>query len=64
MRIQEFDQRDFLGSTPAFELLFATNCFLNIIERLPVQETLDLIFVRESFDAVEFVLEDTFVEVA
>ena len=64
MRIEEFDQRDFLRPPPAFELLFTVDRFLNVIERLPIQQTLDLIFVRESFDAVEFVLEDTFVQVA
>jgi hypothetical protein len=42
MRIEEFDQCNFLRPPPAFELFFATDCFLNIIERLPVQQTRNL----------------------
>ncbi len=37
---------------------------MDIVERLPIQETLDLMFVRESFDAVEFMLKNTLVQVA
>ena len=64
VRIEELDQRNFLRSPPALELLFAVDRLLNLIERLPVQQTLDLIFVRESFDTVKFVLKDTFTQVA
>jgi hypothetical protein len=37
---------------------------MNIVEGFPIQKALDLMFVRETFDAVEFVLEDAFVQVA
>ena len=52
-----------------FDRLQPFSCFSrliasNLVERLPVQETLDLILVRESFDAMEFVLEDALVQVA
>jgi hypothetical protein len=37
---------------------------LNLVESLPVQQTLHLILVSESLDAVEFVLEDPFLQIA
>ena len=58
MRVVEFDQRDLLRSAPAFELLLAADCFLNIVKGFAVEETLDIVFVRETCDAMAFVLED------
>lgn len=36
---------------------------MNVVERFPMQQALDLLFVRESFDAMELVLEDAAVEI-
>jgi hypothetical protein len=62
--IERLDQRNLLRPPPALELLFAIDRLLNIVEGLPVQQTLDLILVREAFDTVEFVLKDALVQVA
>ena len=58
MRVLEFDQRDLLRSAPAFELLLAIDGFLNIVKGFAVEETLDIVFVGEAWNAMEFVLED------
>src|ERR1039458_491834 len=62
--VERFDLRDLLRSPPALQLLLTCNRPVNIVERLPVQQTLGLIFVRKSFDTVKFVLKDTFVQAA
>lgn len=63
MRVLEFNQRDLLGSAPAFELLLSADCLLHIVERFPVQQTLDIVFVSEACDAMELVLENALGEI-
>ena len=64
VRVEEFDQRNLLRSSPPLELPFAIYCLLNFVERFPIQQPLNSIFVRESFNAVKFVLEEATVEIA
>lgn len=64
VRIQRLDQRDLLRSPPALQLFLACDRPVDIVERLPVQQTLDVMLIRESLDAVKFVFEDTFLQVA
>lgn len=64
MRIDDFDERDLLRSPPSLELLFASDSFVNVVERFPVKEPFHLVFVRESFDPMKLMLEDPLEEIA
>jgi len=64
VRVERLDQRNLLRPPPALELLFAVDRLLNFVERFPVQQALYLILVREPFNSMELVLEDSFVQVA
>jgi len=64
MRIHRFDQGDLLAATPALELFFAGDGFVDIAKRIPVEQALHVIFIGEAFQAVELVLEGALVQVA
>lgn len=63
MQIERFDQRDLPRSPPALEPLLTIDRLLNFVERFPVQQALDMIFVRKPFNAVKPVLEDSLVQI-
>ena len=64
MRVDEFHQRDLFRAAPALQLFLAINGRLHFIERFPVEQPPNSIFVGETFNAVKFVLEDATVEIA
>ena len=45
-----FDQRNLLLSAPAFELFFASDCILNMVERLVVNEPMDFVLFGEALN--------------
>lgn len=64
MRIDRFDENDFLRSGPAFELLLTANCFVDVVVGLPVEQALHVVFVGEAFATVKFVFKRALVQVA
>jgi len=64
MRIQRFDQGDLLAATPALELFFAGDGFVDIAKRIPVEQALHVIFIGEAFPVVKLVFEGALVQVA
>ena len=57
------DQPQFLFSSPALQLLFARDRFVDVIVALPIHETDRVVLVRKSFVVVRLVLEDAPVEI-
>jgi hypothetical protein len=64
VRIPSHDQGDFLGPRPSFQLLLAGKGSVYIIVGFPVQQTDNVVTVRESLKMMEFMLENPTVEVA
>jgi hypothetical protein len=64
MRVSRFDERDFLFSTPAFELLLAGDGFVYIVIGSPIEKALNPVFISESLSQMEFVFEDSLVQVS
>ena len=64
MRIAAFEQRDFLGARPSFQLRLAGKRLVHVLVRFPVEQTDHVVARGESIDVMEFVLEDTPVEIA
>ena len=53
--ISAFDQPNFLGSAPAFELLFAVDCFVYVVEGFVVDQAVATILLAEALSQVVFV---------
>lgn len=51
-----FDQRNLLLAPPALELLLASDCILNMVKRLVVNEPVNFVFFGEAFDGIHLVL--------
>lgn len=64
MRIPWHDERDLLRPAPAFELRLPRKSLVDIIVRLPVQQSSDLVHSSEALEMVELVLENTLVQIA
>jgi len=64
MGVQSSDQGDFLFPPPALQLFLSRYGFVNVVVRFPVDQAVDVVTIGETFDTVEFVLEDALVEVA
>src|ERR1700694_1248338 len=61
--IHGLDQNNLLRPPPPLELLLAIDRFENIIETLPVDPAITLVFAGEAFDFASFVLKRSHVQV-
>ena len=64
LRIHRLDQHNLLFPAPTLELLFAIDCLVNLIVRLPIKKPLDIVVIREARNTVKLVLECPLVQVA
>src|SRR5258707_15694511 len=64
LRIDGFNESNLLGSSPTLELLLTTDSSMHNIEGFPVKQTLNVVFVGESLQAMELVLESSCMEFA
>jgi hypothetical protein len=55
-RIHELNQRNLLRAPPTLQLLFTVDRFSNLIEALPINQPIAMIFARKTFDLSALVL--------
>ncbi len=64
VRILANNQRNLLGAAPSLELRLAGDCLVHVVIRLPIEQSRDVVSGREAFEVMEFVLEDTFMQIS
>jgi hypothetical protein len=57
------DQPQLLLAPPALQLLFPRDCFMHIVEALPIHQTCGIVLIGESLRPVRFVLKNTPVQI-
>src|SRR5260370_22383245 len=58
-RIESRDQPQLLFSSPALQLLFTRDRFVNVVVALPIHETYGIVLIGKTLLPVHFVLKDT-----
>jgi len=61
LRIAAFEQRDFLGTRPTFQLLLPSQSLVHIVVRFPIQQANHLVPCSESLVVMKLVLEHALV---
>jgi hypothetical protein len=64
VRVSRFNQRNLLAPPESFQLLLAVDCLLDPIERLPIEQPFDVVFVSETSDAMKLMTEHATMQVA
>lgn len=61
--IQAFEQRDFLRPAPTLQLFLTRNSLVNVVVGFPIEQALNIVPMRKTFDLVKFVLKDALVKI-
>jgi hypothetical protein len=64
VRVASFEQSDFLGARPSFQLLLADQSLVDIVVGFPAEPADDVVTGGESFVMMEFVQEHPLVKIA